>query len=189
LILKGAKPVAELLEKSAAHGLLPLDIGSVSLIEPDAGNLTSLSFRTGQTKALSDALKAAHGMALPGPNRATGKDGARAIWFGAYHVLLVGPEPKPALRKVTTLTDQSDAWSVVQLSGAGAVDVLARLVPVDLRPLHFKRGHTVRTDLMHMAASITCTGDGTYLIMVFRSMAKTLIHDLKTAMEGVAARG
>ena len=77
----------------------------------------------------------------------------------------------------------------VQLRGARAVDVLARLVPVDLRAAQFKRGHTVRTDLMHMTASITATGANTFLILVFRSMAQTLVHDLKTAMEGVASRG
>ena len=38
-------------------------------------------------------------------------------------------------------------------------------------------------------ASITRTGAETFLILVFRSMAETLRHDLKEAMEAVAARG
>lgn len=76
----------------------------------------------------------------------------------------------------------------MQLKGAGAVDVLARLVPVDLREDRFKRGHTLRTQLYHMSASITKTGADTFVILVFRSMASTLVHDMKTAMEAVAAR-
>jgi len=36
-------------------------------------------------------------------------------------------------------------------------------------------------------ASLTKTGENAFQIMVFRSMAETLVHDLKTAMEGVAA--
>lgn len=181
--------MAELIAKSPTEGLLPLKIGSVQLTGMEVGHLTSMSAYDGDTKALSDVLKASHGMTVPGPNRATGKDGARAIWFGLSHVLLMGAEPDAKLSKVAALTDQSDAWAVVELKGPDVSDVLARLVPVDLRPGHFKRGHTVRTDLMHMTASITRTGANTILIMVFRSMAKTLVHDLKTAMEGVAARG
>lgn len=181
--------MAELIAKSPAEGLLPLKIGAIRLTEVEAGHLTSVSAFEGNTKALSDVLKTTHGMAVPGPNRATGKDGARAIWFGLSHMLLIGPEPDAKLSRVAALTDQSDAWAVVELKGPGVSDVLARLVPVDLRPGHFKRGHTARTDLMHMTASITCVGANTILILVFRSMAETLVHDLKTAMEGVAARG
>jgi sarcosine oxidase subunit gamma len=40
-----------------------------------------------------------------------------------------------------------------------------------------------------MMASITRIGAQSFQIMVFRSMARTLVHDLKTAMEAVAARG
>ena len=181
-------PVAELIAKTPASGLLPLTIGSVELREVECGHLTSLAPFNGKEKALSQALKVTHGAALPGPNRATGKEGARVIWFGLNHVLLIGPAPNIELAEYAAMTDQSDAWTAVQLRGERAADVLARLVPVDLRAASFKRGHTVRTDLMHMTASITSTAVNTFLILVFRSMAQTLVHDLKMAMEGVAAR-
>lgn len=181
--------MADLIAKTAGYGLLPLSIGRVDLTEIEAGRLTSLAPFSGKDKALSEVLKAAHGVVLPKANRSSGKDGARAIWFGMSHVLLVGPLADKTLTEHAMMTDQSDAWTIVQLSGEGAVDVLARLVPVDLRAPVFKRGHTVRTDLMHMNASITCTGTNTFMIMVFRSMAGTLVDDLITAMEGVAARG
>ena len=87
------------------------------------------------------------------------------------------------------MTDQSDAWTCMTLEGKGAQDVLARLVPVDVRGHTFKTGHTVRSLVQHMNASITRTGDDSFLVMVFRSMAKTLQHDLETAMESIAARG
>ena len=43
------------------------------------------------------------------------------------------------------MTDQSDGWTVLALSGAAAVDVLARLVPVDLRLAAFPVGGALRT--------------------------------------------
>jgi len=181
--------VAELVAKSPCEGLLPLEIGAVQVTEEDPGVMTSILPYKGQGTALSAALKAAHGMAFPAPNRATGKAGARAIWFGLDQALLMGPEPDASLAEHAALSDQSDAWAVVRLEGAGAEDVLARLVPVDLRGAVFKRGHTVRSQVAHMAGSVTRVGDRAFLILVFRSMAATLVHDLKTAMEAVAARG
>ena len=181
--------MADLIAKSPCAGLLPVTVGAITLSEEDLGVLTSLAPYRGQEKAAAEALKAAHGMAWPGPGRATGKAGARAIWFGRAHVLLAGPAPDPSLADHAALTDQSDAWATVRLEGAGVEAVLARLIPLDLRPAQFKRGHTARTQLMHMNVSVTRVGDRAFLILAFRSMAKTLVHDLKTAMEAVAALG
>ena len=182
--------MADLLAKSPCDGLLPIKIGTTSLTELDPGAIWSLSPFRGQDGALSDALKAAHGMTWPAPNRARGKVGARAIWFGRRHALLMGPDADSSLAAHAVLTDQSDAWAVVRLDGADAEHVLARLVPVDLRCTVFKRGHTVRTELKHMVTSITRVADHGFQIMVFRSMAQTLVHDLNTAMTsvGVATR-
>ena len=180
--------MADLMAKSPCEGLLPIEIGVVSLKEVEMTQMTSLAAYRGQEAALSDALKAAHGMALPAANRATGKEGARAVWFGQGQILLMGPKPADALSEHAVMTDQSDAWAVVRLEGVSAVDVLARLIPIDLRQEHFKRGHSARTQLQHMMVSITRVGDAAFQIMAFRSMAKTLVHELESAMKGVAAR-
>lgn len=178
----------ELTSKSPCAGLLPLSIGGFTLREETPAAVTSIAPRKGAEAALSDALKAAHGMAFPAPGRATGKAEARAVWFGRGVAVLIGPQADATLAAHAALTDQSDAWAIVRLEGDGAEDVLARLVPVDLRQAHFKRGHTARTQLMHMSASVTRVGDAAFQIMVFRSMARTLVHDLETAMRSIAAR-
>lgn len=188
-MLKGGAPVADLGMKSPCTGLLPLTIGTVTASEEVVGPLTSIAPFQGQMPEVSKALKGAYGMAFPAPGRTTGKAGARAIWFSQGQALLQGPVPDAMLAPHAALTDQSDAWAVVRLEGKGAVDVLARLVPLDLRSSQFKRGHTARTELLHMMVSLIKIGENTFQIMVFRSMAQTLVHDLKTAMEGVAARG
>lgn len=182
-------PVVELIAKSPCAGLLPMTIGGLSLREETPDHITSLAPYRGRQAALGQALQAAHGMGYPAPNRATGKAGSRAVWFGRDMALLIGPAPDATLAEHAALSDQSDAWAVVLLEGAQAEDVLARLVPVDLRRQVFKRGHTARSELKHMMASVTRTGAQVFQIMVMRSMAQTLVHDLKTAMEAVAARG
>ena len=180
--------MVDLVAKSPCEGLLPLTIGPLTLSEVDPGRLTTLAPHKGRDKSLSDALKSVHGMALPAPNRATGKMGARALWFGHRLVLLQGPDPDAKLAKHAAIVDQSDGWAVVRLDGAQAADVLARLTPIDLRESSFKRGHTARTELQHMMASITRIGPQSFQIMVFRAFAETLVHDLKTAMTSVVAR-
>lgn len=181
--------MVELTAISPCDGLLPVKIGALTVTQEPFAAITSVSPFKSRQSDLSAALKAAHGLAFPAPGRSTGKAGARAIWFSQGQALLIGPAPDAGLDRFAALTDQSDAWAVVRLEGAGAADVLARLMPLDLRPEVFKRGATARTELAHMMASLTKLGDKSFQIMVFRSMAQTLAHDLKTTMEAVAARG
>lgn len=181
--------MAELSAKSPCDGLLPLQIGSVRLIEEDLGAITALMPYRGQEKPLGAALQAAHGMGWPKPGRATGRAGARAIWFGRDRAMLLGPAPDPALARHAALTDQSDAWAAVRLEGAAAEQVLARLVPVDLRAAQVRRGHSLRSQLGQLSVSVTRMGDHAFLILAARSMAGTLVQDLKWAMVAAAARG
>lgn len=180
--------MAELHAKSPCDGVLPLKIGPQEAREVDLGRLTSIMPFAGREDAAAQALETAHGVGMPAPNRAAGKAGCRAIWFGRGQVMLAGPAPDPALAEAAALCDQSDAWACVVLEGPGADAVLERLVPVDLRRARFRTGDTARTLIQHMNGSVTRLGADRFLLMVFRSMAATLVHDLKTAMETVAAR-
>ena len=181
--------MAELTEKSPCEGLLPMNIGDVAVTEVDSGPITAIAPFAGKAEALGKAVKAAHGMSWPEVGQSHAKGGARLLWFGHAHALLMGAMPKAGLAEHAALTDQTDAWAVVNLDGAGARDVLARLTPLDLRPGHFVQNQTARSQLGHMPASVTRVAADGYQIMVFRSMAQTLIHDLTQAMHAVAARG
>lgn len=182
-------PVAELLTKTACDGLETLKIGSLSLAESAAQAMTTLAPYKGQQAALGKAMKAAYGLGFPDVNGSTIGKGGRVIWFGRDMALLIGPEPDPGLARHAALTDQSSGWAVLELAGSGAEDVLARLCPVDLRLAQFEVGAALRTEAKHMMASICRLDKDRFQIMVFRSMARTLHHDLKTAMEARAARG
>ncbi|MEM8654939.1 MAG: sarcosine oxidase subunit gamma [Pseudomonadota bacterium] len=179
--------MAELIAKTPLDDMAPVTIGACTVTEVNLGTLTSIAPYQGAE--IAEPFKTAHGIAWPGAGRATGKDGARALWFGRDMVLLAGPEPDETLAKHAALTDQSDAWTAVTLSGTTAEDVLARLIPLDLSAATFKRGYTARTQIQHMTGSVTRIGNDTFLLMVFRSMAGTLLHDLQRAMASVAARG
>ena len=174
----------ELIAKSALEGR-SLTLGTVTLAEVEVGPITSLAVFPGGAKAVAKGLKTL-GLAMPEPNTFTEKKGARIVWTGRDQAFLIGIAP-PELEGAA-VTDQSDGWAVLGLSGAAAVDVLARLVPVDLRLAAFPVGRAIRTQLNHMNVVTLRVGDHAFEILVFRSMARTAWHELETAMHMVTAR-
>jgi sarcosine oxidase subunit gamma len=179
--------VAEPIARTPFDGLLQLRAGTVTASEVVHASITSVAPLKRRTQEVSDALEAALGIRLPPPGRLTGTDRARVVWTGMDQWFVLGTPP-PALPGAA-VTDQSDAWGCLALEGAGAPDVLARLVPVDVRPDAFGTGHAMRTLLGHMACVLMKTGDGRFEIMVYRSMARSVAQDLNRAMRMVAARG
>ena len=171
---------------SPCAGLLPLTIGALSVAELDVGPITSVTPLAGASKA---KLTRALGVPFPAPLQSGAQGDLRCVWVGQGEALLMGASPDASLGAFAAVVDQSDAWAVVKLTGEGGADALARLVPVDMRISAFGVGATVRTQVGHMNASITRLGNETFMIMVFRSMAGTLVHDLRSALEAVAARG
>jgi methylglutamate dehydrogenase subunit D len=180
--------VVDLIAKSPLQDLLPVSTGDTSLTEATPASITSISVHKGREKALAEALKKSHDLALPAIGRTSSKAGFRLIWTGRGQHMLLGDKPAArALARSASLTDQSDGWAVMALTGANAGDVLARHCPLDLRATHFKRGHTARTEVAHMMAVITRLNDG-FEIMVMRSFAVTMVHHLTKAMQSVAAQ-
>ncbi|MFG6564765.1 sarcosine oxidase subunit gamma [Sulfitobacter sp. 1A13421] len=177
--------MVELKAQTPFGDLLPLHIGDMTVAARDLGQLTVLGVF--DPAGLSDALEAAHGVALPEPLQSTAEDDVQCLWFGREEALLVGPAPDEALAKHAALVDVSDGWAVAELQGPGAEGVLARLAPVDLRAAAFKPGQTLRSPLREMPAAITRTDNG-FLLMVYRSMSATLVQELRRAMEAVASR-
>lgn len=188
--------MARLVALSAGAGLMPRSIGTgigtVTLTEVDLGPVTLIAPFRGRREAVTDVLQAAFGLSFPAPGSSLTAGSARLIWTGPDKALLVGVPPPPGLDDLAARVDQSDGSVTVQVeglgAGLGAEAVLARLIPLDLRVRVFPIGQTARTLVNHMTASVTRTGDQTFEVMVFRSMARTLVTELTEAAQGVAAR-
>ncbi|MBD3625848.1 MAG: sarcosine oxidase subunit gamma [Rhodobacteraceae bacterium] len=121
---------------------------------------------------------------LPPPGRTAERGDSRILWMGRDLWFVLGEAPDlPGI----TLTDQSDGWAGFRLTGQGARAVLARVCPLDLHPSNFPDGATARSELAHMAASITAEADG-FLILVMRSFVGTALDEIETAMRSVAVQ-
>jgi methylglutamate dehydrogenase subunit D len=174
--------VTELAARDALDGLgLPLAIGDVRLGALDLGRLTSVAPFRGREAEVGAAL----GGALPPPGGLARVGEGRVLWSGIGQWFVQGPVPD--LVGLAALSDQSDAWVGLQLSGPAAADVLARLAPLDLHPDAFPPGSVARTLLRHLACLLVAGADG-FEILVMRSFARSAVHDLTGAMRAVAGR-
>lgn len=180
--------MAELIARSPARGLTPVETAGAMLIEAPMAPIWAVMPYRGRAGALSEALATAHGLGFPDPGAVQGAGAVRIAWSGLDQAFLMGVAPDTTLAAHAALVDQSDAWTHLLLEGAAARDVLARWVPVDLSPAACPPGSARRTLLGHMAALILHPGGDRFEILVFRSMAGTAVHEITRAMRAVAAR-
>ena len=180
--------MAELIANTALEGRAPFEAGAAWLGEKTVGPITSVAPLRVQGGAVHAALEQSLGLGFPGPGRALEAGAARIAWAGHAQAFLLGTEPPDSLRSIAALTDLSDGWVVLRLHGSGAGDVLARLVPVDLRADRFGADASARTLLGHIPALILGREDG-FEVLVMRSFAYSAWHEIETAMRGLAARG
>ena len=168
-----------------ALGAVAVTHAGCTLAEAAALTITALAPFPGQAAAVGAEL----GLAFPAPNTVSEDGAARLVWAGRDLAFLIGgaaPERLAALNGLAAVTDQSDAWVTLTLTGPSTVEVLARLVPLDLRGT--ARGQVFRTGLGHMPLVLIAEGADSFTLMTFRSMARTAWHEIEEAMVKVAAR-
>lgn len=173
-------------EKSPLDGTARVSVGGVTLAEVPVTKAVLIAAFPGRGDAAAREFESATGLAFPEPDRVSAKDGVVAVWTGPAQALVFGDPPEIA---GAARIDQSDGVARLALEGGGARDVLARLVPLDLREASFPAGAGARTLLGHIPAGLLRTAEARFEILVPRSMAASAVHDLTRAMRGVAARG
>ncbi|WP_368184595.1 sarcosine oxidase subunit gamma [Aestuariibius sp. HNIBRBA575] len=175
------KPISALSDWSAKT------IGQVSLSEVVPKRITSLAPFRGQDTVISEWLMEKIGVPFPTPNTAPNHGRVRAMWLGPGQALIFEAKLPPT--PLAAMTDQTGAWAVIRLQGAQVEQVLARLIPVDLRQSAMPINTTARTLIGHMTGSVTRVDVDTFDVMVMRSMATTLCKELEHAATGIAGRG
>ena len=176
--------MVELVAQSPLQGLLPVDAGQLSLKEVIYDQIQSVAPFSGQEQPVRQAVKQATGAELPLPNRIIGP----VLWVAPGQYLILD-DWVDGLEDMAAITDQSDAWAVLSVEGPNVEDVLARLIPIDLRFTVFSDGQTARTLIGHMTASVTRRASDRLELMVMRSMAGTLVHEVSKAAQLYAKRG
>jgi heterotetrameric sarcosine oxidase gamma subunit len=158
----------------------PHEAGDARLSPVDPGPITLVALYPGQSVDVS-------GMGFPAPGKAILTGDAALVWTGRAQALLIGAPAPDLPPDAAAVTDQTDGWACLSLTGQGAEAVLARLVALDLRESVFPQGTAARTTLNHLPM-VLWRDDAGFRMLFYRSMARTAWHDLTQAMAGVQAR-
>jgi len=153
--------------------------------------LVQLIARGHRDDALKDAVRSKYGIALPEKPAMARSPELSFLWSGHRSWMAMAgegdtPDLESRLRddlgSLVSGSDQSDAWLLLELSGAKARDALAKLTPIDLHPRVFRPGDTAMTLFGHIAGQITQIDSvPTFELMVFRGFAEFFLNDVKTA--------
>lgn len=128
--------------------------------EREGLGLATLIARKGAAEALARRMHECFGIEMPqGPHRKTAGNFALTgigpdSWLAAYEN--GGNRFATSLRKtlagVGSVSDQSDSYSVLRITGTKARDTLHKLVPVDVHPRVFRCGQVAVTTAGHISA-------------------------------------
>jgi methylglutamate dehydrogenase subunit D len=143
--------------------------------------LAAVSARKNQLDALVGRVRDIFGLELTHIRKCAIAGPIALVWAGAGQWLAMGdgedgPEFEQRLRAaldgLASVSDQSDARTIIRVSGERARDVLAKGVPIDLHPDAFRAGDAAVTTVAHMGAHFwQVDGTPTYEFIVSRSFA------------------
>jgi len=142
----------------------------------------------------TDAIGSALGLLAPArPGRHAGDDGLSLIGIGAGTWLALREAADPfwsdglrdRLAGLASVSDQSGAYVIFRITGAGARTLLQRGLAIDLHPAVFGPGAAAVSAIAHIGVVIwPVTEGGGYDVAIQRSYANCFAHWLD---EGVAA--
>lgn len=186
------RPVLGLLPER--HGTADGPAGvSVAEIVPD--NVLSLAARAGGAPALSAAISARFGVALPGPGMFATAGDATMLWFGPERWLILSDTlEESALRDLAgangSVTDQTDGRVFLRVSGPCVRAALAKGVTLDLEAA-FRPGNVAQTLVDHMAMMLWQESASSYVLAGARSYAGSVWHwlEMSAAAFGIEVTG
>lgn len=162
---------------------LPWEAPGLTLRALAALRITALAPWPGQTEALRDHLGA-----FPAPGEVVGIGDWRLVWAGRDLAFAFDADLPEGLEALCAVTDLSDGWCGLDLSGPNAVAHLARRLPLDVRRLPVPG--SARSILGHIPVLVIRTGREHFELWTWRSMVQSLVEDLRSHAPptGVAGR-
>nr|WP_282563230.1 sarcosine oxidase subunit gamma [Gymnodinialimonas phycosphaerae] len=168
-------------------------IGTTTLTERPDIALASVAARMGQEEACRAHLAEVIG-AVPAPGKVQLHDPEAGFWMSPDSWMIGAPfathedladQLKQRFGDTASVTEQTDAWVVFDLRGAGMEDVMERLCAIDIRTM--QTGDGTRTVIDHLGCFLLRRDPSDWVrILGPRSAAGSLHHALVTAMHSVA---
>lgn len=175
--------------KSALPGLsgaAEISRAGVIVCERDLQLATVMAYK-GRRAAVAAQLRERYGLSLPeGARRETSGTsaliglGPRTWLFERESGPALEPELSRVLADIAAVTDQSDGYVVLRLTGRNVRDVLAKGISIDFHDQVFVPGCAAGTSCAHIGVIVwrlaDANGSAVFEIAVFRSLARSLWH-------------
>ena len=172
-----------------------IDIGGSVLEEIDPKAIAALAVPNGGQSRFADAIQNELGIELPTPRLARQHDedgwiinsapSQYLIWWHGRCSPANAHISKSAL-SAAYVTEQSDNWVILRLSGSLADAALERLCPIDLHPATFPVGAVARTHMEHMGSFLLREGNSKFLLISASSSAQSFLHAVETSLDNVS---
>ena len=170
--------------------------GGITLTAPKNLAVVAIAVPLGGEAAAKKAIKAGYGVDLPAPGKSVeAKDKSTAIMGLAPDLAFaVFGRAEPDAEDVVTaklgdavyLTDQTDTWCGLEISGTGCRAALERICPIDLHPQAFAVNDVARTVMEHLGVVIARTEEDKFLLLSASSSARSFLHAVETSINNVS---
>ena len=181
------------LKPTPALGTATQSIGTVTIAENSGVALASVAARNGRADACSKVLKTTLG-AVPDVGKAVLHDPEAGFWMGPDQWMIGAPmdthedladQLKAKLGDAASVTEQSGAWVVFDVTGTGMADMCEILCNIPIRKM--AAGDVQRTMIHQLGCFVIRRADAEHIrILGPRASAQSLHHALTTAATSVA---
>ena len=176
------------LHAASSLGGADITIGDNSIVERPELALVSVAIPLDGEEKLSEAMHKAWGLPIPKPRLSLVKDEMRALSTAPDQLLLIfphtTPDAEPFIQKKLAgagyTTDQTDVWTVLEISGPDVIASLERLCPLDAPGMPING--SARTVMEHMGAMIVRTAPDGFLLLSASSSARSFLHAVETSL-------
>ena len=175
---------------------LELDFGEVAVTEQVSRAIVSIATPYGSGEKLSKAIASSLKTKIPaiGKTTASNVDNALLLGMQQEQIFLLFDYPgnhavdylPKEIRDAGYLTDQSDSWVMISISGPKARATLQQTCSVDLHSAIFPNGAVIRTVMENLSTIILCEGENKFLVMSPRSSARSFFKVLETSIKNLS---
>lgn len=181
----------QLTPKSPLDGIV-LSIGGTKIREVTGSAIVSIAIANGGEAGLKNAILEAYHVEQPaiGQSAITEVDNARFLGLQRNQLFVLFDCDAPRREQIVAaklgeaayLTDQSDGWVILRLSGEKSIPALQRICMLDLELAQFPPGAVARTVMEHLDVIIVREAPDTFLLISARSSAQSFLHAIETSV-------
>lgn len=144
-------------------------------------NLWAIRTSPSTIKKASNLIKQSFGFDFPEIGKQVSTDDVSLSWISKNHYLLRSPRDKlnteklhnfkSSLTEKLVILDQSHAFCMLEITGSKILDLMQKIISLDLRESSFQVGQSVSTIMVHSKIIIQRTKSDTYTLLLPRTHA------------------